>query len=245
MVTFIICAIGILFVMIMVGNANATNKAKETQEKISSLINSAPEFNTTRTLAISGEMVLLINDTGKQICILLPLFKKVIGFDQVYDVEYIVNEETIASKSTLRTVGGAVVGGVLAGGVGAIVGGLSGKTKSETKISKIMVKVSIRDIEIPVLNITYFDCKTLPDRKPVAHDSIMCQNEIRMAQEFVNTISVIIEEGKRVEILKAQEQQMLPDNLSIADEIKKLANLRDEGILTQEEFEKQKASLLS
>ena len=108
-----------------------------------------------------------------------------------------------------------------------------------------MVKVSIRDIEIPVLNITYFDCKTLPDRKPVAPDSIMCQNEIRMAQEFVNTISVIIEEGKRVEILKAQEQQMPPDNLSIADEIKKLANLRDEGILTQEEFEKQKASLLS
>ena len=136
MVTFIICAIGILFVMIMVVNANATNKAKETQEKISSLINSAPEFNTTRTLAISGEMVLLINDTGKQICILLPQFKKVIGFDQVYDVEYVVNEETIASKSTLRTIGGAVVGGVLAGGVGAIVGGLSGKTKTESKISK-------------------------------------------------------------------------------------------------------------
>lgn len=245
MVTFIICAIGILFVMIMVVNANATNKAKETQEKISSLINSAPEFNTTRTLAISGEMVLLINDTGKQICILLPQFKKVIGFDQVYDVEYVVNEETIASKSTLRTIGGAVVGGVLAGGVGAIVGGLSGKTKTESKISKIAVKVLIRDIDIPALNISYFDCKTLPDRKPVAPDSIYCQNEILMAQNFVNTISVIIEEGKRIEIPKSQEQQSLPNNISVADEIKKLASLRDEGILTQEEFEKQKSLLLS
>ena len=68
---------------------------------------------------------------------------------------------------------------------------------------------------------------------------------ILMAQNFVNTISVIIEEGKRIEIPKSQEQQALPNNISVADEIKKLANLRDEGILTQEEFEKQKTLLLS
>ena len=139
----------------------------------------------------------------------------------------------------------AVVGGVLAGGVGAIVGGLSGKTKTESRISKIAVKVLIRDIDIPALNITYFDCKTLPDHKPVAPDSIYCQNEILMAQNFVNTISVIIEERKRIEIPKSQEQQALANNISVADEIKKLANLRDEGILTQEEFEKQKTLLLS
>ncbi|WDM31158.1 SHOCT domain-containing protein [Paenibacillus mucilaginosus] len=33
-------------------------------------------------------------------------------------------------------------------------------------------------------------------------------------------------------------------NISIADEIKKLAELRDEGILTSEEFENQKKKLL-
>lgn len=231
--------------MILVMNANEANKRKETQESIAALISSAPEFNTTRSIEISGDLVLLINDDTKQICILRPNIKKVIGFDQVIDVEYIVNEDTVASKSTLNTIGRAVVGGVLAGGVGAIVGGLSGKTKTESKISKIAVKVLIRDIDFPALNITYFDCKTLPDRKPVAPDSINCQNEIMMAQNFVNTISVIIEEGKRMEIPKTQEQQILPENISVADEIKKLANLRDEGILTQEEFEKQKASLLS
>ena len=245
MLAYILGFVGIIVVMILVMNANEANKRKETQENIAALKSSAPEFNTTRSIEISGDLVLLINDDAKQICILRPNIKKVIGFDQVIDVEYIVNEDTVASKSTLNTIGRAVIGGVLAGGVGAIVGGLSGKTKTESKISNIAVKVLIRDIDIPALNITYFDCKTLPDRKPVAPDSIYCQNEILMAQNFVNTISVIIEEGKRVEMPKAQERQMLPENISVADEIKKLANLRDEGILTQEEFEKQKASLLS
>lgn len=245
MVAFILGFIGIIVVMFLVINTNEANKRKETQDKITSLISSAPEFHTTRSIEISGDLVLLINDDAKQICILRPSIKKIIGFDQVIDVEYIVNEDTVASKSTLNTIGRAVVGGVLAGGVGAIVGGLSGKTKTESRISKIAVKVLIRDIDIPALNITYFDCKTLPDHKPVAPDSIYCQNEILMAQNFVNTISVIIEEGKRIEIPKSQEQQALPNNISVADEIKKLANLRDEGILTQEEFEKQKTLLLS
>lgn len=246
MVTFLIAAIGIIVVMFLVINANEANKRKETQENIASLIRSAPEFNTTRSIEISGDLVLLINDDAKQICILRPNIKKVIGFDQVIDVEYIVNEDTVASRSTLNTIGRAVVGGVLAGGVGAIVGGLSGKTKTESKISKIAVKVLIRDLDFPAMNITYFDCKTLPDRKPVSPDSIFCESANLQAQDFVNTMSIIIDEGKRMGISVPQEQpQMLPDKPSIADEIKKLANLRDEGILTQEEFEKQKASLLS
>ena len=245
MTTIIIVVIGIIFVVFMVLNANDANKRKVTQEKVTSLLNSARDFNTTRTLGISGDLVLLINDVDKQICILRPQFKKVISFDQVMDVEYIVNEETIASKSTLRTVGGAIIGGVIAGGAGAIIGGLSGKTKTENLISKISVKVSIRDIEIPALNITYFDCRTLVDRKPVAPDSIMCQNEIRMAQDFVNTISVIIDEGKRVDNQKPQEPQKLQENISVADELTKLAKLKESGILSEEEFNAQKSKLLN
>ena len=241
----IVVPIGVILIIIVFVYEN--NKSKEAAERALSLINSAPDFNSTRKISISEDLGLLIDDTAKQICILRQKKKKIIGFDQVFDVEYIVNEETIASKSTMRTIGGAVVGGVLAGGVGAIVGGLSGKTKTENKISKIAVKVSIRDIDFPAMNITYFDCKTLPDRKPVAPDSIYCEGAILQAQNFVNTISVIIEEGKRVDVSKPIDQQLTEkqENMSVADEIKKLANLRDEGILTQEEFEKKKASLLS
>lgn len=247
MVALIISIVGIVFVLILVTNQNEAEKRKETQNKVTALISSAPEFNSTRNIAISGDLVLLINDTTKQICILRPNFKKVIGFDQVIDVEYIVNEETIASKSTLNTIGRTIVGGVLAGGAGAIVGGLTGKTKMENKISKIKVKVLIRDIDIPAMNITYFDCNTLPDRKPVSPDSILCQNEIHDAQSFVNTMSVIIDEGKRMNNSLPQEQLQIPQKeySSVADEIKRLAALKDEGILTQEEFDKQKNILLS
>ena len=44
------------------------------------------------------------------------------------------------TKSTGRTIGGAIVGGVLMGGAGAVVGGLSGDTKQKKEVKNMDIK---------------------------------------------------------------------------------------------------------
>ena len=247
----IIVIILIIGVFIMSVFMYSGNQNKKMQENIASLLETASEFKQTKTITISDNLIFLIDEVGKKLCVLRPQLKKIYNYNQILDVEYIVNEKTISSKSNSNTIGRALVGGVLAGGAGAIIGGLTGKEKTENLISKIAVKVLFQDLDFPSLTITYFDCVSVGG-KPVAADSIYCKGDIERAEDFVNTMRIIIEEGKGTTNRSIQSQPEATPSLNkekdikfVADEIKKLASLRDEGILTQEEFEKQKALLLS
>ncbi|MDR1199947.1 MAG: SHOCT domain-containing protein [Prevotellaceae bacterium] len=70
--------------------------------------------------------------------------------------------------------------------------------------------------------------------------------ELLIKTDNIVTYRQVIEpEAEQTEILKAQENaEKNTVNFSIADEIRKLKALLDEGIITREEFEKQKAKLL-
>lgn len=175
-----------------------------------------------------------------------------IPFEQIISVEVIEDNEIILSKSSMRTIGGALVGGAIAGGVGAIVGGLSGDTKQQKKVSKVQVKIKVRDITKPSLIIDVFNCKSmLTDGKPI--DTTTSRGEgiyklaMKTSSEIADTLSVFIDENDHAEqttpnVTNAPSPQQSSD--SIADELLKLANLRNKGILTDEEFNLLKQKLL-
>lgn len=50
-----------------------------------------------------------------------------------------------------------MVGGVLLGGVGAIIGGLSGTKGSSKYIKEMDIKLTINDIENPIIKINFLD----------------------------------------------------------------------------------------
>ena len=127
---------------------------------------------------------------------------------------------------------------------------ISGNVKSVNKISSIVVKINLRDLNTPSIEILAFDCKWTVERKPVKPDDLLCTVHFEPAKQRVSALSVIIDEvdrGRASNNTKVREESLIEqrEKTSVADEIKKLANLRDEGSLTQDEFEKQKASLLS
>ncbi len=105
----------------------------------------------------------------------------------------------------------------------------------------------LRDINTPTIEILAFDYRWTAERKPVNPDNILCTVHSKPAKQIVDILSVIIDEVNRSGATKAQqsEVQNKKEGFSVADELEKLANLKDRGILTQEEFEKKKASLLS
>lgn len=222
---------------------------KERAERINSLAESIPDFNVSRTISdYENRYRILIDDVSRKVCFIIDNTKNIVEFDKIISVEYIQNGKTISSKSTVRTIGGALVGGAIAGGVGAIIGGLSGDSELSTKISSISVKVLIRDISLPTINIETFNCKWTVERKPVNPTDAQCKWGIDIGKQIVDVLSVIIDDADH-NSSSTNRVGNSPQNKqyvgSVADEIKILANLRDEGILTQEEFDKQKASLLA
>ena len=71
------------------------------------------------------------------------------SFSDILSCEVILDDNSIYKKSTMRTVGGALIGGALLGGAGAIVGGLSGASRKQSNIKKAELKIVVKDISNP------------------------------------------------------------------------------------------------
>ena len=151
------------------------------------------------------------------------------------------------SKSTARTFGGALVGGVIAGTAGAIVGGLSGNSRKKHLVSTVQVKIRIKDISHSSLTIEAFNSKRMIASTANEIDTAdaffgkIYRQCLSNANAIIDMVSVIIDEVDREE---RQQNCSVTQNISVADELKKLVELKTGGVLSQSEFEAQKAKLL-
>lgn len=156
-------------------------------------------------------------------------FSKLLSFkvnDDVTTIQSPASYET--KKSTSSMLGRALVGGLLTGGWGALVGAATAKSKtvqtqSSTSSSKhhYTIIINIDDTSSPI------EMLDLADN----HQKV---------EEISCILNRILEKNKKTSI-----PTLAVANNSIADELKKLADLKKEGILTDEEFNQQKAKLLN
>lgn len=159
------------------------------------------------------------------------------SFDDVISVEIVKNGQTYSSKSVLGTIGGAVVGGVLAGGVGSLIGGLSSESHTFEKVSEICIKWHLRSVNTPTY-IGYIHKDLIIESKNALYRECMEQ-----ATEIMDLFTVIIDE-----INQSQQTNNVTINnaqLSIADELQKLLTLKNQGVLSEDEFNEQKNTLLT
>lgn len=223
------------------------DKAKERGEKLNSLASSIAGFNPTITIDGVGNLYkFMVDNESKQICYIFGETNKIIPFEKIISVEYIENGTILSSKSTMRTIGGTLVGGALAGGAGAVVGGLSGNSKQVQKVKQVQVKIRLRDISVPSLVINTFDAATMTTKKEGIKDSnfegYILKQGIQDGKRIADIVSVIIDEVDKG--TGKMDDSSNSKSSSIADELKKLAELKKEGILTEEEFNLQKLKLL-
>lgn len=131
-------------------------------------------------------------------------------------------KEEVTKSSTGSTIGRAVVGGLIAGPAGAIIGGATSKKRTE-----------VIDNTRTILHHHYFVIVNLSTpANPVL--KIDCGASSKTAEE-INAILVGI---------IANQAKGVNKSTSIADELAKLAILREKGILTEEEFLEQKSRIL-
>lgn len=192
-----------------------------------------------------GNYLFIMDDFFKVLVLIGPTGREILNYSDIIEVSYEENGTQLFTKSAGRTVGGAIVGGVLMGGAGAIVGGLSGASKQNKEVKNMDIKILLRNTNRTSCVLHFKDddrvLKTKGDLDRKKYESYL--NNANQAKDL---LSVIIDNAKQViaPIAQPEAQQPSISASSVADELAKLAKLKADGILTDEEFQVQKAKLL-
>jgi hypothetical protein len=120
--------------------------------------------------------------------------KLILDFDQVLKSEIVVDGNTVTSKSTSRTLGGALIGGALLGGVGAIVGGLSGGSSNNSYVKNLSLRLVINSLSKPNFYINFFDSRINTGSANTKVDSNTYKSAFNECQKFHDIISIIIDQ---------------------------------------------------
>ena len=211
----------------------------------SSLPRKKGEKSTINTRGI-GNYLFLMDDFFKVLVLVGPGHHEIINYSDIIEVSYEENGSQLYTKSAGRTIGGAIVGGVLMGGAGAVVGGLSGASKQNKEIENMDIKILLRSTIRTSCVLHFKDVDRVLKTKEDA-DRKLYEKYVKNANQAKDVLSVIIDNAKQVSTPTAQpiaQPVVAPASSSVADELAKLAKLKADGILTDEEFQAQKSKLL-
>ena len=219
--------------------------ADERRQVMTNALATLQDFKpSTKIVGIKSLYTIAFDHDQQKMLFLVGKTPRVFNYADIISVQLLEDNQTVSQKSTGRTIGGALVGGVLAGGAGAIVGGLSGSSKNLNLHSSVKVKILLRNSSSPSIMIDCFNASTMTvDGKSVNDESVenyIYKQGLDRANRIVDMISVIIDAVDRATNTQVQQTQ----SNSTAEEIAKLAILKEKGILTEEEFADQKRKLL-
>ena len=214
---------------------------KQLHNEVSNTLQQNPNFNLSKEITGPADNFKILIDTLNRNVITLHWFPKEIeqnffSFDDIISIEVKQNNKTYLSKSIGGTIGGALMGSVLGGGAGAVIGGLSSDTEINEDVIGISLYLHLRNISKPKISFVVYlkgTCDKINDKKT------LYPTFLHKATDIMDIFSVIIDDNNRHQVTDKTNS-----NLSISDELLKLSELQKVGILTQEEYEKQKQKLL-
>ena len=206
-----------------------------------------------------GEHYFLIDDENQQVLFINAkkgtIRSKLIKYNEIIGVDISENGNSVFNKSTSSAVGRALVGGVLLGGVGAVIGGVTGKSKEKKTIDSYKLTIQLIDINNLTYEIEFVGAELELDElgKIIFSDIKEYVGKINSAlltiikaNELMNQAKVLDQIANQKQI-ENQEVKVLQANsgFSVADELLKLSELHKQGILTDEEYEIQKQKVLN
>lgn len=149
----------------------------------------------------------------------------------------IVIDGDVAEMHKSVSLGGALAGGLIAGGLGAVVGGSSmGKSRSVRKIKSLRVHILLRNARVDTFDFQLFnggyEIKTdSSEYEKLYKDARFVFDELKLAMDMVKA--------------QIQEKQIGSTPKSNSDELKELAELKKQGLITNDEFSMMKAKIIN
>ncbi len=230
----IACVIGLIFCIYAI---SIQNELKEKHSELwKNYIDSLENFTISHRID-APFFILLFDDSQRKFIIIKftidgELVDNKFSYDEIMSIEVIKNGRTCYTRSFLDTTGRAIVGGALAGNVGGLIGGITSSTTSKEIVSEIIIKWHIRNIDCPTV------LGEIHKGSTIESTDYKYTLAMEKADEIIDLFSVIIDNVNR----NCEVKEEL--SMSIADELHKMLKLKDQGILTEDEFEKQKQRLL-
>ena len=191
-------------------------------------------------------------------------YKMSFAFSDIVQAEIVRDGTQIATTNRGSQIIGAAVGAIALGGVGAVIGGLSASKTTLSGANHIAIRITVDNINKPIHEVTFYTSK---DKKGGKRGEKLFDYAVQKAAEFGAHLDTVIrttekEQKKQPESIrlennqssdvsdvrengnKQSEQIESSQNTPVSEQITQLWQLKQEGALTQEEFEKQKAKLL-
>ncbi|WP_297639728.1 SHOCT domain-containing protein [uncultured Clostridium sp.] len=205
---------------------------EENRKRVELLWEKEKQIKASATIKVGK--YLYISDTMQEICIPATFIDslKILKYTDILDFELLEDGNTISSGG----VGRAVAGGFLFGGVGAVVGAATGKHKSTGVVNSMKIKITTKDLNEPVIFIKIF-------KGEQKKGSFMYNSYQKDAHKILSMLQIIVD---KVNQDSTNNNSIIQENQkSKVDELKELKELLDSGILTQEEFNSEKAKILN
>jgi hypothetical protein len=235
-ILIVVVGVGIAIIQVVV----VSNRKRAMEQKLSEL----DDFEATqKIMGNDGSSGIAIDEGRKKACLIKQgpgeVVLDVCSYRDILAAEIFEDGQTITKTSRTSQLGGTLIGGLALGGVGAIIGGLSGKQVSSQKPSRIDLRIAVNRTESPLHDINFMNTEC-------AKDGIIYTLAMQQARHWHGLIAVLIrradEEDKNAVVEKETRPQL--SSQSVSDELRKLVQLKAEGVLTEEEFAAQKVKLL-
>lgn len=152
-----------------------------------------------------------------------------VDFDDINSFEVISDSPQIVNNNSFTSAAG---GKYVAGDIGTIIGALSSLTNG-TYITNLQIKLNLKSIENPCVMVNYFTRKTEVNSPMGKFLTEMFQKDVSRLEEVMRIISN-----------DSSPKNDNPTSNIPVEELKKLKDLLDAGILSQEEFDAKKRQLL-
>lgn len=237
--TFIILGFVFALAIGIWGNYYRRIKAKEHAKKLEGELAEVESFSPTKKQAGFWGLI-AIDDNKKQIAIKEHEGTIVIySYNDILSCEIVEDGETVYQKS--RTIGRSIVGGVIAGGAGAVIGGLSGKTKEKKEIKSLVLRVVFKSTNKPIVKLGFIDAERSKEKVDLSQPyyAQLYKEALDSVKDWKDTFEIIIDS------VNSEKEGASNSYSSVSDELLKLNDLKEKGILTEDEFEQQKRKLLS
>ena len=242
----IIFAVIVLIALVLIFWSIEKEKREKRKNKIDKANDQYKDFNPTVNLTnYSNQYTISIDKEKEKILIIQADDSEekantfLLDYEDIISVQLMEDKNLIYSKSTLRTIGGGLVGGLVAGGAGAIIGGLSGSSNEKKMVSNISIKLLIRNLEDPSIELICYKGEGInangPLGKPIIEEALQVIDHIKVIIDYVD---------KKEKVNQISKQSPEPFH-SLAEELEKLHQLKERGILSEEEYRIQKEKILN
>ena len=196
---------------------------------------------STPAVKAYNDYAFITDDVNEFVAIVTPTSMHLHRYSDIVSITYEENGNDMYNKS----LGGAVVGGLLFGGVGAIVGSNTAKAVKNKKIEMMSIKILLKSTSEPTILLEIFKAgkdRAVLETKNTA-DKFFYEGLMKEVTGIKDIFSIIIDIVDKSSASQNQQISVSASN-SVADELTKLVQLKDAGVLTEEEFQAQKAKLL-